>query len=729
MNRLAKLALPILVGTGLSILLLISAGAWKKAFAAGHAAGEAAVGEAPAPPFYGIVALNPLPCSGNSFGLHFIGDEEIQLNGGSVLSNGCMGAVGTELLVNAPDGAIEYVVEYQPSGAPLVFPEPIQISQPIDLQSDDFLAQRCDLLPPRTVTGNILEPGVYPATTLSGGPYTMNPGLYCFNGKLLINGGPVTGNGVTIYMAEGDFELGGNALAELSAPVTADPENYAVTGLLFFSPPENERLVSLSGAPETVLTGTMYAAKGWFQVGQTGWNLKPNIRIIAENVYLFGHSGLIFDFPRNFGLGLEKSAAQGVTVGELLTYTLTVSNTHNFSVVENIVLTDTLPAGTTFISASEPYTLNGSTITWTRPWLGHTEIWEVDLVIQVPSNWSESTVVNSDYGVTGDDAVVTTGDEVTTNVNFLLTQTATPTPDLPPIWVSNISISLDQPNPHKYRAIATVTIEDQNGPVSGANVEGLFSGDTLDVVSGVTNGSGQVTFSSSLVNHDWTSWTICVTGVTEATHWYNAGLNNETCDSINDTATATPTPTATATATATPTATATATPTATATATSTSTPTATPTKTPTPSNTPTLTKTQAPRTTKTPTPTQAPPTATPTPGSGGQVHVGDLDGSSTPNGTTRWDAMVTITVLDQNGLPVANAAVNGAWSNGVTGSGSCVTDGFGKCTITRFLIRTLTPSVTFTVTSVSAPGFAYNPAANTDPDGDSNGTSIVVNKP
>jgi hypothetical protein len=37
--------------------------------------------------------------------------------------------------------------------------------------------------------------------------------------------------------------------------------------------------------------------------------------------------------------------------------------------------------------------------------------------------------------------------------------------------------------------------------------------------------------------------------------------------------------------------------------------------------------------------------------------------------------------------------------------------------------------VTFTVTDVSKAGMTYNPGANHDPDGDSNGTVIVVSKP
>jgi subtilisin family serine protease len=160
----------------------------------------------------------------------------------------------------------------------------------------------------------------------------------------------------------------------------------------------------------------------------------------------------------------------------------------------------------------------------------------------------------------------------------------------------------------------------------------------------------------------------------------------------------------------------------------TATPTATSSPTP-PGSTPTATAT--PRRTSTPIGVTATPTATasPTPAAGVQTHVGDLDGSSVPNGPNRWNATVTITVLDQNGAPVSGATVSGTWSNGTSGNGSCATNASGQCSITRLNIRNQSNSVTFTVTNISKAGTSYNPAANTDPDGDSNGTVIVVNKP
>lgn len=147
------------------------------------------------------------------------------------------------------------------------------------------------------------------------------------------------------------------------------------------------------------------------------------------------------------------------------------------------------------------------------------------------------------------------------------------------------------------------------------------------------------------------------------------------------------------------------------------TPTPTNTPTPTPENTPTPTPT--PENTPTPTPTATPDSST--------MHVGDLDGISINNGST-WQAQVTITVHDGAENIVTNATVTGSWSGGTSGSDSCTTDGSGQCTVTSDSMPKRNGSATFTVDSVSHSSLTYDSSANHDPDGDSNGTSITVNK-
>lgn len=119
-----------------------------------------------------------------------------------------------------------------------------------------------------------------------------------------------------------------------------------------------------------------------------------------------------------------------------------------------------------------------------------------------------------------------------------------------------------------------------------------------------------------------------------------------------------------------------------------------------------------------------PPPAEPT-----DTHIGDLDGTSFWVNSRRWKTTVTIAVLDDLGSPVANAAVTGNWSGGISGSASCSTDGSGLCSITSSNIRKNKSSVTFTISNINHATLAYDPAANSDPDGDSNGTAITVLKP
>lgn len=122
------------------------------------------------------------------------------------------------------------------------------------------------------------------------------------------------------------------------------------------------------------------------------------------------------------------------------------------------------------------------------------------------------------------------------------------------------------------------------------------------------------------------------------------------------------------------------------------------------------------------------PTETPTPPpSGGTVHVGDLDGSINPGNRSRWDATVIVTIHDDVESLISGATITGNWSVG--GSASCVTDSFGQCGLTKNNLKGNLGSLIFTVDIISYSGYTYQPGDNHDPDGDSDGTVIVVSKP
>lgn len=126
-----------------------------------------------------------------------------------------------------------------------------------------------------------------------------------------------------------------------------------------------------------------------------------------------------------------------------------------------------------------------------------------------------------------------------------------------------------------------------------------------------------------------------------------------------------------------------------------------------------------------PTATSVPPTPTNTPVAGSEMQVGDLDGDNERNGRT-WTAIVTITIVDDNGAGVSGATVEGDWDLG--GTDSCVTDGSGSCDISLSGLTRQQSPVEFTVTDVTG-SLTYNPADNSDPDGDSNGTVISITRP
>lgn len=110
------------------------------------------------------------------------------------------------------------------------------------------------------------------------------------------------------------------------------------------------------------------------------------------------------------------------------------------------------------------------------------------------------------------------------------------------------------------------------------------------------------------------------------------------------------------------------------------------------------------------------------------VSVSDLDGVATVNGRV-WQATVSVVVTDNQGAPVSGAVVSGSWTGGINSgvSASCVTAANGSCSVSYGLSAKRTSSASFAVSGVVA-ALPYDAAANSDVDGDSNGTTIVVSQ-
>lgn len=120
------------------------------------------------------------------------------------------------------------------------------------------------------------------------------------------------------------------------------------------------------------------------------------------------------------------------------------------------------------------------------------------------------------------------------------------------------------------------------------------------------------------------------------------------------------------------------------------------------------------------------------PGESGTMHIGDLDGIASNDGTT-WSAIVEITVHDANHAPLNGATVVGSWSRSGLNANTCTTGelgGNGTCIVLFPALGIKKVKwVAFTVTSVTLAGRTYAATGNHDPDGDSNGSSIRVTRP
>ena len=110
------------------------------------------------------------------------------------------------------------------------------------------------------------------------------------------------------------------------------------------------------------------------------------------------------------------------------------------------------------------------------------------------------------------------------------------------------------------------------------------------------------------------------------------------------------------------------------------------------------------------------------------MHVGDLDGTSATN-KSGWTGTVTVAVHDGNHVLLSGVTVSGTWSGGYSGTGACTTGSNGLCQVKTGTISKKNASVTFTVSGAAKTSYVYQAADNHDPDGDSNGTSIAIQKP
>lgn len=119
-----------------------------------------------------------------------------------------------------------------------------------------------------------------------------------------------------------------------------------------------------------------------------------------------------------FGLELAKEAPSQLAPGSPLTYTLSVVNSNPLSAQHALVLTDVVPLHTSFLTATQPYTLTDDVVTWQIPLLEAEGMWQTQLVVQTPLTYT-GAVVNEQYGVRSLEVGTVTGEPVVTQLYLL----------------------------------------------------------------------------------------------------------------------------------------------------------------------------------------------------------------------------------------------------------------------------------------------------------------------
>jgi Flp pilus assembly protein TadG len=220
-----------------------------------------------------IVALNNSDKCSMEIGAGFSGNTLANVNGGGIFSNGCLTGGGSAD-VNVTGGNISYWYTKDKSDDLLkVFdPAPATVSDRLSAPIVGLKPSDCDLA------------GAHKVASL---PSSMTAGLWCVTDSkgVKITNGSYTGDGVTIYILNGDLKVTGGSI-NLKAPVN-NATNHAINGLLFYVP---NGLVDLTGNNDSYYQGSILAPTSDITVNGNGTSDCFHSQLIGYNVKLNGTS-------------------------------------------------------------------------------------------------------------------------------------------------------------------------------------------------------------------------------------------------------------------------------------------------------------------------------------------------------------------------------------------------------------------------------------------------------
>ncbi len=141
---------------------------------------------------------------------------------------------------------------------------------------------------------------------------------------------------------------------------------------------------------------------------------------VPNNAYGWGRIDALAAAQAVQRIELDKVASAGTIVpGDLITYTLTITHSSGITATTGVVLTDTIPLGSSFVSASPPFSQLGDTIRWDFTSLAPGAVATANLVVQVNQD-AFGLITNANYGVRSDQVAQVQGTPVVTKLGSII---------------------------------------------------------------------------------------------------------------------------------------------------------------------------------------------------------------------------------------------------------------------------------------------------------------------
>ena len=144
-----------------------------------------------------------------------------------------------------------------------------------------------------------LYPGTYCGLNINGGAnVTLSPGVYVMNGNTVINGGStLSGSGVMLYIASGQWIMNGGSHVDLVAQTTG---TYA--GILFFQSRTDNSQFIVNGDATSAWQGALYVPDGQLLLNG-GSNVAAYTFVVADTILVNGND--------TFTIGSDYSSLPG----------------------------------------------------------------------------------------------------------------------------------------------------------------------------------------------------------------------------------------------------------------------------------------------------------------------------------------------------------------------------------------------------------------------------------